>query len=205
MSRSKKIVDAPIDYREFETPYTALATMIFVQAVSDLSYLDGAESACVSGSSISRTEILSFLCSKWACFLAESVGIQQDEITQYAKRQAQIEVKNPFLKKVAKIENEIYITKHKQSRAHDLTGKRFGRLVVLERGENYRHKTIRPDGTEIMTSAPTWVCRCDCGQIKTILAANLKSGKQVSCGCFMKEKNKGRGRINGKFAPKNLC
>lgn len=59
----------------------------------------------------------------------------------------------------------------------DLTGKRFGRLVVLR-----RHGT---------SSLPVkWRCRCDCGTEKTVRAHHLKSGSTKSCGCWRDEVNR---------------
>ena len=59
----------------------------------------------------------------------------------------------------------------------DLTGKRFGRLLVLEEDPVRRYHTI------------FWKCQCDCGSIKSINGRDLKSGKIVSCGCYMRECN----------------
>lgn len=57
----------------------------------------------------------------------------------------------------------------------DLTGKRFGRLTVIERVENDNQKK------------PQWRCKCDCGN-ETIARANaLRRGTIVSCGCYSKE------------------
>jgi hypothetical protein len=61
----------------------------------------------------------------------------------------------------------------------DLTGQRFGRLLVLERDYDIRRMT---KGTQ-----PTfWRCLCDCGVTKTIGAGNLKKHTQ-SCGCLARE------------------
>lgn len=54
----------------------------------------------------------------------------------------------------------------------DLTGKTFGRLTVLERGPNTQRK------------ATTWLCRCECGEVRLNLAGNLVGGKSTSCGCL---------------------
>lgn len=56
----------------------------------------------------------------------------------------------------------------------DLTGKRFGRLVVVERTKN-RGKHA------------AWKCDCDCGNTAEISSTNLISGHTTSCGCFRKE------------------
>lgn len=58
----------------------------------------------------------------------------------------------------------------------DLTGKRFGRLVVLRRGENERFSN---GGIAVR-----WLCQCDCGNLVLTRAQALKSGKTKSCGCL---------------------
>lgn len=60
------------------------------------------------------------------------------------------------------------------SRLNDLTGKRFGRLVVLEKAESRNGKTY-------------WKCRCDCGNEKEIYGFALTSGHTNSCGCLKSE------------------
>lgn len=62
---------------------------------------------------------------------------------------------------------------------NDLSGNRFGRLIVINRAEDY----ISPKGK----SYTQWLCRCDCGNIKTIRTTSLKSGSAKSCGCLMVE------------------
>lgn len=60
----------------------------------------------------------------------------------------------------------------KSSRFIDLTGQRFGRLKVIERGENGKNGQTR------------WRCICDCGK-ETLTAGNkLRSGLAKSCGCL---------------------
>lgn len=63
----------------------------------------------------------------------------------------------------------------------DITGYRFGRLVVKERAGSYR----QPAGP-IHT---TWTCLCDCGNMKVVRASKLKDGTTMSCGCFGRERN----------------
>ena len=62
------------------------------------------------------------------------------------------------------------------SKLIDLTGKRFGRLVVLQRF-----------GT--MLGQPTWLCQCDCGERAIVKGRYLRDGRTKSCGCFRSEKN----------------
>jgi hypothetical protein len=61
----------------------------------------------------------------------------------------------------------------------NLTGQRFGRLVVVERSTDY----VDPKGNHSVK----WLCKCDCGNSKVILANSLKSGTTTSCGCYAKE------------------
>ena len=58
------------------------------------------------------------------------------------------------------------------SKLIDLTGQRFGRLVVVEMAERKKGKTY-------------WRCRCDCGEIKDVRGACLRKGRAKSCGCSL--------------------
>jgi hypothetical protein len=55
----------------------------------------------------------------------------------------------------------------------DLTGQRFGKLVVI----SFVSKGTRK-------SSPKWLCHCDCGNEKVIAANNLNSGNVRSCSCL---------------------
>jgi len=55
----------------------------------------------------------------------------------------------------------------------DLTGKRFGRLLVIRRAD--------------ATGRPTWLCQCDCGRSHQVKSNVLISGDSTSCGCFKRE------------------
>lgn len=57
----------------------------------------------------------------------------------------------------------------------DLTGKRYGRLIVI--GEAKREK-----GGHLK-----WECLCDCGNKTVVSGSNLKSGHIRSCGCLAME------------------
>lgn len=61
----------------------------------------------------------------------------------------------------------------------DLTGQRFGRLVVLRRGDD---QVLRSGTKRVM-----WICRCDCGSEKRVAARHLKNGSAQSCGCYARE------------------
>ncbi len=56
---------------------------------------------------------------------------------------------------------------------YDLTGERFGRLVVTGR-----------DGLGKGKQRYKWTCRCDCGSVVRVMAANLRIGDTRSCGCL---------------------
>ncbi|MGH3630863.1 MAG: hypothetical protein ACRDRL_25900 [Sciscionella sp.] len=59
----------------------------------------------------------------------------------------------------------------KAHRRIDLTGRRFGKLVV----SHY-------SGTE--AGKAKWLCDCDCGQEAVVKAACLLRGHTKSCGCY---------------------
>ena len=56
----------------------------------------------------------------------------------------------------------------------DLTGRRFGRLVVLRLSGHRRH------------GVTYWECQCDCGNKYTVGRTGLMRGT-TSCGCYTKE------------------
>ena len=60
-------------------------------------------------------------------------------------------------------------------RFRDLTGERFGRLLVQRKdGYNKHHQLY-------------WLCECDCGNYKLVLGSLLRNGMTQSCGCLHKE------------------
>ena len=64
----------------------------------------------------------------------------------------------------------------------DLTGRKFGKLTVLEQAEDYIH----PNGSH----RAQWKCQCDCASktIITVVSGHLKSGATLSCGCLRNDK-----------------
>lgn len=68
----------------------------------------------------------------------------------------------------------------------DLTGQRFGRLVVIGRA-----------GSDKSNHA-LWKCRCDCGEIRVVCSGNLLRGMTESCGCFKVDRLKKRNIVHGK-------
>lgn len=57
------------------------------------------------------------------------------------------------------------------SRYNDLTGKRFGKLVVLQKSE------------QRLSNKLCWECICDCGNTTIVRGECLSSGHTKSCGC----------------------
>lgn len=62
---------------------------------------------------------------------------------------------------------------------HDLTGNRYGRLVVCGRAPTHRTS----GGTPLVM----YRCVCDCGNDIVVRAASLTSGRTRSCGCLHDE------------------
>lgn len=68
----------------------------------------------------------------------------------------------------------------------DLTGQKYARLTVLERGP----KRLFGNGE----ARRTWLCQCDCGTEKHIGGRELRSGNTKSCGCLNNDVRAERGR-----------
>ena len=66
----------------------------------------------------------------------------------------------------------------------DLTGQRFGKLVVMGEAEPDIY-FIRSENR--FTNRSQLRCKCDCGEEKTILRNDIISGNTNSCGCLEKE------------------
>lgn len=57
----------------------------------------------------------------------------------------------------------------------DLTGQRFGRLVVVGKDHSDKRKNV------------IWLCRCDCGNLVKVASAQLNTGHTKSCGCLKRD------------------
>lgn len=71
--------------------------------------------------------------------------------------------------------NDKLVRKPKKSKLIDLTGKRFGKLVVIERD-------VARVGKQ-----PYWFCLCECGNRKSIPGSHLRGGTTKTCGCSHRE------------------
>ncbi len=78
----------------------------------------------------------------------------------------------------------------------NLIGKKFGKLLVIEYKEYKQFKRQKKH---------MWLCRCDCGSIKSIVENNLKCNYVKSCGCLIKltgskhHNFKGHKQISGQY------
>ena len=79
--------------------------------------------------------------------------------------------------------------------AIDLTGRKFGRLTVVER-----------DCNDHTNKYAWWVCRCECGNYIVASSSSLNGGHTQSCGCLFREtviannmKKRKHGMINSRI------
>jgi len=63
----------------------------------------------------------------------------------------------------------------KMNKKIELTGKRFGKLIIAEQVGKDKHQN------------QLWKCFCDCGNITVAQGGHLRSGHTKSCGCWKKE------------------
>lgn len=84
-------------------------------------------------------------------------------------------------------------------KAVDMTGERYGKLIC-----------VAPLGST--NTGMRWECKCDCGNITTVVRGNLLTGSTTSCGCVRLEliknnqytlKHGRTKRINGKKVNRN--
>jgi len=66
----------------------------------------------------------------------------------------------------------------------DLTNQRFGRLRALSAAHS-------------IAGGRYWVCACDCGKNRLVVAASLKRGRTKSCGCLQRERAKSANTQHG--------
>lgn len=76
----------------------------------------------------------------------------------------------------------VYIRTYK-----NLSGTRFGRWTVLSEAEPDMHNGRR---------LRRWLCKCDCGTVRSVKEQSLKSGVSQSCGCYHSDIMHDVGRCN---------
>lgn len=72
------------------------------------------------------------------------------------------------------------------SKNTDITGKKYGLLTVISRDLDFKS----PKHTK-------WICKCECGNTKSIYKDALISGSTKSCGCQMYKGKKGINATHG--------
>lgn len=55
----------------------------------------------------------------------------------------------------------------------DLTGKTFGLLTVISKDQPAHDGKAK------------WICRCECGNLTSVLSESLRNGRTKSCGCIV--------------------
>ncbi len=78
---------------------------------------------------------------------------------------------------------------HSSRNFTSLLGNTFGRLTVISRASNGKHRDSR------------WWCRCQCGTEKVVDARHLKSERILSCGCFWMERITTHGQSGSNRTP----
>jgi len=64
---------------------------------------------------------------------------------------------------------------------NDLTGQRFGKLVVIQETDQRKKRSI------------CWLCQCDCGNEIVVSSDFLVQGRTKSCGCLLPESSHKQG------------
>ena len=72
----------------------------------------------------------------------------------------------------------------------DLTGRKFGKWVVLPRNDS-----------ELNYRDCKWLVQCECGRLRLVAGQDLLNGRSSSCGCASRRKN----RDNGKTSVRGLA
>jgi hypothetical protein len=70
----------------------------------------------------------------------------------------------------------------------DLTGRRFGKLIVIRMVKSQKF------------AGRIWLCKCDCGTVKTVRGGDLKTGYSKSCGCDFRKYVNGHKKPHGESA-----
>jgi len=77
--------------------------------------------------------------------------------------------------------------------AIDLSGQRFGRLLVIQRA---------PENSTLGKRRTQWLCRCDCGNDHIAATGDLRKGDTQSCGCLKRELDVSRNKRHGESGTK---
>jgi hypothetical protein len=75
-------------------------------------------------------------------------------------------------------------------RALDLTGRKFGKWLVLPRR-----------GFESNDANRKWLVQCECGRLRLVAGQDLLHGRSTSCGCASCTKNSDNGKTLARSVP----
>lgn len=78
------------------------------------------------------------------------------------------------------------------SNFNDLSGKKFGRLTVVDLARRERGNF---SGTRLV-----WNCVCECGALRTVSGNSLTTGNTRSCGCLHRDVNRARLKKHGNWS-----
>ncbi len=73
------------------------------------------------------------------------------------------------------------------SRLIDLSERSFGRWKVLERDLSFSGAGVEAQ----------WLCRCECGSVRSVKGTMLTPGRSKSCGCLSRDLSSERLKIHG--------
>lgn len=68
-----------------------------------------------------------------------------------------------------------------------MIGQKFGRWTVVSFDRRCKHHR------------KYWICRCECGEEKSVIQENLKNGRSKSCGCLKSELVAERATVHGGY------
>jgi len=86
---------------------------------------------------------------------------------------------------ITRIEFVCYYREDNMSKRIDLTGKKFGRLVVLKYYMTDKNRNA------------LWKCQCECGSITAASSSNLIQNHTKSCGCYKTDMTKEKNSTHG--------
>lgn len=59
--------------------------------------------------------------------------------------------------------------------------------IIIVPGSRFGRFTVEADAGVRWNKQVVWLCRCDCGRMRSVRARNLRSGNTRSCGCLNRE------------------
>jgi hypothetical protein len=63
----------------------------------------------------------------------------------------------------------------------------MGNLKINETGNQYGRLTVLSFAGMNQNRKAQWLCSCECGNMSTVLGAELRKGSTKSCGCLQKQ------------------